>query len=84
MSLRKEVPKDVLRTVQQASTKRKIYWLVRVKADLIVGGIGCGGGVAGGVLGVFTDGNIKLLRRYVHSRIGTLARSPRTRPLFAN
>jgi hypothetical protein len=53
MSLRKEVPKDVLRTVQQASTKRKISWLVRVKAVLVVGGIGCGGGVAAGVLGVF-------------------------------
>jgi hypothetical protein len=54
MSLRKEVPKDVLRTVQQASTKRKISWLVRVKAVLVVGGIGCGGGVSACVLGVFS------------------------------
>lgn len=42
MSLRKEVPKDVLYTVQQVSTKRKISWLVRAKAVLVVGGIGCG------------------------------------------
>jgi hypothetical protein len=48
MSHRKEVPKDVLHTVQQASTKRKTSWLVRVKAVLVVGGIGCGGGVLGG------------------------------------
>jgi hypothetical protein len=58
MSLRKEVQKDVLHTVQQASTKastkRKTSWLVRVKAVLVVGGIGCGGGVAGGALGGFS------------------------------
>jgi hypothetical protein len=50
MSLRKEVSKDV---VQQASTKRKISWLVGAKA-VVVGGIGCGGGVAGGILGGFS------------------------------
>jgi hypothetical protein len=58
MSLRKEVPKDVLHIVQhastKASTKRKTSWLVRVKAVLVVAGIGCGVGVAGGALGGFS------------------------------